>query len=246
VLQKRDGRSHSRQAAAGEITLIPEQTPYTCSQEQASQYLALQIGAPLIQHMAGQLEIAWRPLELIHQFAIEDTILQSMIVALQREALSPNLGSALYTESLTNQLLIHVLRTYAAGLSQHIPGAEDPLIKEPHRLQQVIDYIHDNLGQAFTIQDLANVSHLSPYHFSRLFKQATGLPPYQYVLQQRLERAQHLLLNTSTPIIDLAIQTGFYDQNHFSEQFKRRFGITPAALRNSRNTVSTAQDFPSH
>jgi AraC family transcriptional regulator len=79
---------------------------------------------------------------------------------------------------------------------------------------------------------MAAVVHLSPYHFARRFKAATGLPPHQYVIARRIEQAQHLLQRDGElGLAEVALRVGFSDQSKFSFHFKRMVGITPGQFR---------------
>ena len=99
------------------------------------------------------------------------------------------------------------------------------------QLQQVLDYIDAHLDQEIKLADLAQLPDMSQFHFSRLFKQSLGLSPYQYLLQQRVERAKQLLKNTDRLIIDIALDCGFNSHSHLSKQFKQLTGMTPKAYR---------------
>ena len=75
---------------------------------------------------------------------------------------------------------------------------------------------------------LAAAAHLSAYHFARQFKAATGLPPHQYVIARRVERAKQLLQTESDfTLAEVAASAGFSDQSQFSRHFKRIVGVTP-------------------
>jgi AraC family transcriptional regulator len=77
-------------------------------------------------------------------------------------------------------------------------------------------------------QACAAVVQLSVYHFARQFKAATGLPPHQYVIARRVERAKQLLqAGTDLSLADVALRAGFSDQSQFSHHFKRLVGVTP-------------------
>ena len=80
---------------------------------------------------------------------------------------------------------------------------------------------------------MAATAHLSAYHFARQFKAATGLPPHQYVVTRRVERAQHLLRNSDLSLVDIAASAGFSDQSKLSAHFKRVVGLTPRQFRQS-------------
>ncbi len=96
---------------------------------------------------------------------------------------------------------------------------------------QVLDYINDYLHQDIKLTDLAALLDMSQYHFSYLFKQATGISPYQYLLQQRIERAKQLLKQSDRSIADIASTCGFNSHSHLSKQFRQLTGTTPKAYR---------------
>jgi AraC family transcriptional regulator len=79
---------------------------------------------------------------------------------------------------------------------------------------------------------MAAVARLSPYHFARQFKTATGLPPHQYVIARRVERAKQLLRGDDDfSLAQIAVHAGFSDQSAFSNHFKRVVGVTPRQFR---------------
>jgi AraC family transcriptional regulator len=86
----------------------------------------------------------------------------------------------------------------------------------------------ENLEGSPTQEQMAAVAHLSPYHFARQFKAATGLSPHQYLIARRIERAKHLLqADDEVCLAEVAQRVGFFDQSHFSSHFKRIVGVTP-------------------
>jgi AraC family transcriptional regulator len=99
------------------------------------------------------------------------------------------------------------------------------------QLQQALDYIQTHLEQELFLEQIAAVINISPTYFASLFKQATGIPPHQYVIQQRVKRAEAMLLKTDLAIADIALQVGFSSQSHLTQQFKRLTGMTPKQVR---------------
>ena len=100
------------------------------------------------------------------------------------------------------------------------------------RLRAVIEYIEEHLDAGPTLGQMAVVARLSAYHFARQFKAATGLPPHQYVILRRVERAKQLLQTGSDfSLAEVAAHAGFSDQSQLSRHFKRLVGVTPRQFR---------------
>ena len=100
------------------------------------------------------------------------------------------------------------------------------------RLRAVVEYIEEHVDTGPTLEQMAAVARLSPYHFARQFKAATGLPPHQYVIARRVERAKQLLQGGGDfSLAEVAAHAGFSDQSVFSHHFKRIVGVTPGQFR---------------
>jgi AraC family transcriptional regulator len=98
----------------------------------------------------------------------------------------------------------------------------------------VVEYIEEHLDADPSLEQLAAVARLSPYHFARQFKAATGLPPHQYVILRRVERAKQLLQGDGDlPLAEVAAGAGFSDQSQFSRHFKRLAGVAPGQFHRS-------------
>lgn len=104
------------------------------------------------------------------------------------------------------------------------------------KLDSVVDaaiaFINENLDRNLRLTDLATVVEMSPYHFARRFKQLTSLTPYQYLVRQRLFKAQELLRNPNLVIADIAYLVGYKNPSHFAKVFRRHLKISPTAYRN--------------
>ena len=87
-------------------------------------------------------------------------------------------------------------------------------------------HVHDNLAENTSLEELRVHVGLSPFYFSRIFRQYTGLPPHAYRKQQRVQLAKQLLRN-DVPIAQVAAESGFSDQSHLTRHFKQIVGVTP-------------------
>lgn len=101
----------------------------------------------------------------------------------------------------------------------------------PRRLQRVFEHVRENISQELSVAQLSQVVGMSQYYFSKLFKMSTGTTPHQYVMRQRVERAQELLRETRTPLLEVASKVGFETQSHFTSVFRHMLGITPKRYR---------------
>ena len=84
-----------------------------------------------------------------------------------------------------------------------------------------------------SIEKLAELAELSPFRFSRVFKQATGMTPLQFVTRERMLQAQRLICETSRSLIEIALEVGYTSPSHFAQVFRRMVGVTPTEFRNT-------------
>jgi AraC family transcriptional regulator len=108
------------------------------------------------------------------------------------------------------------------------------------RLRRVTEYIQQNLDKNLTLAELAAVACMSPYHFARLFKDSTGVPPHRFVVRQRIARARGVLTTPELSIAQISRMVGFRTPSHFITVFRRVLGITPGTYR----TVALREDRP--
>jgi AraC family transcriptional regulator len=95
----------------------------------------------------------------------------------------------------------------------------------------VTEYIQQNLDKDLTLAELAGVVYMSPYHFARLFKGSTGVPPHRFVIRQRIARARAFLVTQELSIARISRRVGFRTPSHFTTVFRRVTGITPRGYR---------------
>lgn len=129
----------------------------------------------------------------------------------------------LYADSLSVALL---LRLCSLGKAEELSQRK---ALAPQRLRLAQEYMRTDLSTNVRLEDVAALLGISPAHFSRAFKQCTGLSPHQWRLNERLEQARRLLVDSQHTIAQIAVSSGFSDQAHFTRVFKRCYGVTPAA-----------------
>jgi AraC family transcriptional regulator len=209
------------------VAIIPAMVSHQANWNQESSFSLLFLEPDYLIQVAYE-SIGMNRVELIPQHAMSDPLIDQIARSLTAE-LEPNrLGSPLFADSLTIALAIHLLRNYS-DLQQPLRETTGGLPQR--KLQQAIDYINDHLAEALTVNAIANQLQMSPYYFSRLFKQSVGISPYQYVMRQRIEQATLLLRITSLSVAAIATQVGFANQNQFAIQFRKIMHTTPSNYR---------------
>lgn len=127
------------------------------------------------------------------------------------------------------------------GLLWKLLGAfvSEPVISEGEqinksqrqKLKDVLSYIRKNIDKNITLEELAQVSGMSPRYFCRVFKSITGRTPIEYVNYYRIETASQMLITTGESVTDIALNCGFNDMSYFSKMFKKLKGISPSKFR---------------
>jgi AraC family transcriptional regulator len=154
--------------------------------------------------------------------------LRPTMLAVKEELMANGAGGPLAAESLANLLAVHLVR-YVFGVRPPTDRSDGALPQR--KLRAVVEYIEEHLGARPSLEVLAKVAHLSVYHFARQFKVATGLPPHQYLILRRVERAKLLLQAGDLALAEIAAGIGFTDQSKFSNHFKRIVGVSPKEFR---------------
>ncbi|MBS5775701.1 MAG: AraC family transcriptional regulator [Enterobacter cloacae] len=143
--------------------------------------------------------------------------------ALRARQISGHIYALWHTDDPLAQqgVLLDLIDTFRP-LAQHAPQRPEGA----HRFERVREYLHDNYMRSLTLDDLASVASLSPYHFQRQFKAHFHVTPHQMLMAIRLWRAKHFLTQ-GMPAADVAALTGLTDQSHLTRAFTLRYGITP-------------------
>jgi len=139
--------------------------------------------------------------------------------------------------TLSHRLVEHLGQVYQSGDRAGTPPTGT---LAPATVDRIVQYIHTHLAGPITLDRLAALAALSPYHFARAFKSTTGVPPHRFVTTIRLETAKVTLVSSRRPVTEVAQAVGFGNVSHFRRLLHREFGLRPAQLRPSRR--ETQQD----
>jgi len=143
---------------------------------------------------------------------------------------SRQLSQATDIEALIERLS-RVLRSAARSAAGTRRDCSNALPR--HKVWAVAAHVVGNLERPIRVAELAAVVNISPHHFSRQFRVATGLAPHQYVSHCRMRHAAKLLIDTEMSVCSVALEVGCVDQSHFANTFRRTFGCTPREFQKS-------------
>jgi AraC-like DNA-binding protein len=188
--------------------------------------------ARIVTTAATALQLLWAPdretagcLEPLLPF--EDPLIATAAHAIARE-LDSGTPDRLFVESLGNALVIKLMRRFASPATVETPH---PSGLSRERLRRLVEYIDAHLGDDLTLDALAAVACLSPFHLSRSFRRAMGTGLHRYVVQRRIDRARRLVLETDLPMAQIAWTVGFESQAAFTKRFRHEIGQAPSHLR---------------
>ena len=225
-----DGVKRHLPPPAGSIAVVPAGSPALWRWGGRKDSLHIYLEPELVARVAGEtfgLDPARLTVPPIDGLDLPQ--LRAAMLAVDAE-LTGDAGGRLAAESLANILAVHLIRHVQAP--RRLARGPDGALPRG-KLRAVIEYIEEHLDVSPTLAQIAAVAGLSPYHFARQFKTSTGLPPHEYVIARRVDRAKQFLQGGDRSLAEVAAQAGFSDQSQFSRHFKRRVGVTPGQFRMS-------------
>jgi AraC family transcriptional regulator len=232
---KKEGRFRRFFKARGAISFFPSHQLFSgrlkVERDVLANVLFLALEPFFVNRTALGLELDSDIIELVEQRRSTDPALHHIALALRAGVRTGAALDRMYGEALSTALAVHLLREYGAA----VLGPKRPYGGLPReKLVRAVEYIQDQLDTELTVSEIAQAVYMSPYHFTRLFKESTGQSPYQYVVDARVKKAKELLTTGKFTISEVAHNVGFVDQSHLTRHFKRVFGLPPKRLLSSR------------
>lgn len=223
-------QSYSAITAPGRVGIFPRNQPFKTGWTKPAENLVFYPTLAVLNQVALETRSGEpRALNLKRLGFTEDPILAQMGWTVLDLLYDTDPSARLYAESLGVTLAHHLLYKY--GDQQRL--TRTPLALSNHQLRSAVDYIHANFQRDVSLAEIATSAGLSVAHFSRLFRQATGYSPYQYLIHCRVQNAYRLLKHPAYTIAQIAQMVGFYDQSHLLRHFKRIYRVSPKSIRRS-------------
>lgn len=224
ILHRRNHFEKQHYFQPGHSFFVSAGAPIYYAHSETVDGLYISIEPNSVNMLAESIEMPAHQIALQDNLGQRDTVIERVGFELMQEMTARGRGARLYVEALTTQLFIHLLRRYNPRSTNLDFDQQDVTAI---RLQPAIDFIHTHLNENMSIGQIAAVIHLTPYYFSRVFKQPFGVSPHQYVIQQRVEAAKRLLKDSNLTLMDIALHVGFADHSHLTRHYKRLTGKTP-------------------
>jgi len=218
---------HSRRTV-GQASIVPAGKQYSAFWRDELEDIAIHLDPDFVARRARELVQTDR-IELIADCEVTDPLVHQIGRSLAAEIDAGAPSGSIYAESLVNTLVAHMLRHYSSAgerFQHHLGGLPK------HKLRRVAEFIEENLEHDLTLAEIAEIAELSPFHFARSFKQATGSTPIQYLTLRRIDLAKRLLVESALPIVEIGLRAGFKNQSHFTTLFRKITAMTPKAYRN--------------
>ena len=162
---------------------------------------------------------------------IHDELIRHIGLALASEIQEPSAAGQVLADSLAISLVARLVQKYSSDWSSGAPPAPVRGRLDEAKVRRTLDFMAENVDQDISIDDLASVACLSPFHFIRMFQAAVGKTPSRYLNDLRLERAKTLLVLGKAPLLDIALSCCFSSQSNFTRAFRRATGMTPSQYR---------------
>jgi AraC family transcriptional regulator len=233
VIRANGGHCQQARPVSGTIWLAPtgigeEEITLTAPIPEA---LHLYLPARQFDLLADRYNLAGSPVHAIrYQGGLTDELIRQIGLSVLAEMRRDSATGRMFAEVSSLMLAARLAHDYA-GAAMPDPGPGRPHGLDNARLRRVLDHIEQHLEDEIAVAELAALAHLSPFHFTRMFTAAVGLPPYRYVARRRLQAAMAMLALGRLPLSEIAHRSGFASQASFSRAFRRATGLTPGAYR---------------
>ncbi|QCI12001.1 AraC family transcriptional regulator [Pseudomonas putida] len=219
-------RGSEHLAPQGSMVLINPDELHTgaTAHEAGWRYRGLYPEQARVSGVLDELELGRHGMPHFKASVIHDPALAGAFSHLHR--LSESAASALEQQTAWRQAVLALVQRHGHCAEPATPG------NEPLAVARARELLESRLADPPSLETLAAAVNLSPFHFARVFRQATGLPPHAWLKQRRLARAREFL-RSGLAACDVACTLGFTDQSHLSRQFKQAYGVTPGAYRSA-------------
>src|SRR5246127_1189081 len=213
--------------ATGQAVFCPRKEWHNVRWDEGISVLSIRIPDSAIMEAARE-RLTEETLEIVPRHVVTDDRLTHLLFALDAERARGYSTGKLFVdciESALANILLTSFNTFAPRSTPRKGGMA------PHVLRRVIEFMHANMDKQIGLKDLADCAGLSLSHFSFQFRASTNQSPHQYMLRLRIERSKELLTDSRLSVLDVGLEVGFRNQQHFATVFRNSVGVPPSVYR---------------
>jgi AraC family transcriptional regulator len=213
--------------APGQAVFCPRKEWHNISWHERISVLSIRIPDSALMEAARE-RLTERSLEIVPRHVVTDDRLTHLLFALDAERARGYSTGKLFVDCIESALANILLTSFNTFAPRSIPAKGG---MAPHVLRRVIEFMHANMDKQIGLKDLADCAGLSLSHFSFQFRASTNQSPHQYMLRLRVERSKELLTDHSLSVLDVGLEVGFRNQQHFATVFRNSVGVPPSVYR---------------
>ncbi|MGB3650731.1 MAG: AraC family transcriptional regulator, partial [Rivularia sp. (in: cyanobacteria)] len=214
------------QIRAGDVCVVPAYTRHWIHSKGEQGFIIVSLEPSFLSQTIPDFDSD--NIELLPHFAQSDPLIHQIGLSLKTALQNNSPGDRFYAESLGVALVAHLMQFYT---SKKNPVQDNHIPPEDAKIKQTKDYIHAHLNEKLSLEAIAATIDMSQYHFCRVFKETTGLTPWQYVIKKRIELAKQLLKIPQLSIVEISYQLGYSTPAQFTNFFRKHTGISPSSYR---------------
>jgi AraC family transcriptional regulator len=225
---RRGGERHRGINIHGDLEIIPPNLGGVWELKARDTALVIGLKLSVLQRVVQDSGSDPSKLRIYNRFQARDPQIEHIGWALKAEMENGYPSGRAYMDGLATALASRVVRNHSSlarasrATKAAMPG---------RKLKVILGYIEDNLGRDLGLEEIAGIAGLSVSHFKTLFRKSLGMPPHQYLIRRRVERAAAQLRRGKAPIGQVAFENGFCHQSHLALHTRRVLGLTPQELR---------------
>jgi AraC family transcriptional regulator len=213
--------------AAGHVVFCPRKEWHNISWNEGISVLSIRMSDSAIMEAARE-RLTDRSLEIAPRQLVTDDRLTHLLFALDAERARGYSAGKLFVDCIESALANILITSFNTFAPRSISGKGG---MAPHVLRRVVEFMHANLDKQIGLKDLASCAGLSLSHFSFQFRASTNQSPHQYMLRLRVERSKQLLRDSRLSVLDVGLEVGFRNQQHFATVFRNSVGVSPSVYR---------------